>query len=192
METLLELASDEVIKKFNALTDPTRINVMNHVLEQNLATLTYLDSTFLRDLFELDLNKLVTYFPNKKNMETQKTIRAINNTSLKDMNEEEWKDIIDYEGIYKISNFGRIKSLRRLYEKTGWIKYREECILKTRIVNISCLVSLSKFAKLKCFKVKDLVATHFLLNPNNFQQVSYINGDYLNNRVSNLEWVEKL
>ena len=120
-----------------------------------------------------------------------KSIRAINNVSIQDMNGEVWKDIIDYEGIYKISNYGRIKSLRRLYEKTGWIKYREECILKIQIVNTNVHVVLSKNAKQKHFYVKDLVATHFLENPNNLTEVVYINGDYLNNRFSNLEWSEK-
>jgi len=66
MGTLRELASDEVIKKFNALTDPLRIRVMNYVLDKDFTSLTYLDSTLLRDVFELDLNRLVAYFPSKK------------------------------------------------------------------------------------------------------------------------------
>jgi hypothetical protein len=66
MGTLRELASDEVIKKFNALTDPLRIRVINYVLDKDFTSLTYLDSTLLRDVFELDLNRLVVYFPSKK------------------------------------------------------------------------------------------------------------------------------
>jgi hypothetical protein len=66
MGTLRELASDEVIKKFNALTDPLHIRVMNYVLDKDFTSLTYLDSTLLRDVFELDLNRLVVYFPSKK------------------------------------------------------------------------------------------------------------------------------
>lgn len=116
-------------------------------------------------------------------------IRAITNLSLNDMNGEVWKDIIDYEGIYKISNYGRIKSLRRLYLKTVWIKYREECILKIRIVNNDALINLSKLAKAKCFKVKELVATHFLLNPDGKSKVININGDCLNNRYDNLKFI---
>jgi hypothetical protein len=117
-------------------------------------------------------------------------IRAINNISLQDMNGEIWKDVIDYEGIYKISNYGRVKSLRRLYEAVAWVKYREEAILKINIQNIRILVNLSKKAVNKNFEVKELVATHFVLNPNNFSKVININGDRLNNRFSNLEWVE--
>lgn len=117
------------------------------------------------------------------------TIRAVTNLSLNDMKGEEWKDIIDYEGIYKISNYGRIKSLKRLYEKTFWVKYREECIMKLRIINNNILVNLSKNAFQKCFKVKDLVAIHFLLNPNDKTEVIHINGDYLNNRFNNLKYI---
>ena len=64
MATLRESASDEVMEKFNALTDPLRIRVINYVLDQNFTNLTYLDSTLLRDVFELDLNRLVMYFSN--------------------------------------------------------------------------------------------------------------------------------
>ena len=66
MGTLREQASDEVMEKFNALTDPLKIRVMNYVLDKDFTSLTYLDSTLLRDVFELDLNRLVVYFPSKK------------------------------------------------------------------------------------------------------------------------------
>ena len=117
------------------------------------------------------------------------TIRAVTNLSLNDMKGEVWKDITDYEGLYKISNYGRIKSLRRLYEKTVWIKYRDECILKLAIHNISVFANLSKKAINKNFRIKDLVASHFLENPDNKTEIININGDYLNNRFDNLKYI---
>ena len=62
MKTLKELASDELIQKFNELTDPTQIKVAERVLDNDFSTLTYLDSTFLRDIFKIDLNSLIIYF----------------------------------------------------------------------------------------------------------------------------------
>lgn len=64
MKTLRESASDEVIEKFNALSDPLKIRVMNYVLDKSFKSLTYSDSTLLRDIFNLDLNSLVMYFNN--------------------------------------------------------------------------------------------------------------------------------
>jgi hypothetical protein len=62
MKTLKELASDELIQKYNELTDPLQIRVADSVLEKDFSTLTYLDSTFLRDIFRVDLNNLIMYF----------------------------------------------------------------------------------------------------------------------------------
>jgi hypothetical protein len=64
MPTLRESASDEVMEKFNALTDPLKIRVMNYVLDKKFTNITYLDSTLLRDVLELNLNYLVMYFSN--------------------------------------------------------------------------------------------------------------------------------
>lgn len=65
MITLRECASDEVNKKIKELTDPLSISVLNLILDKSFFNLTYLDSTFLRDILEIDLNSLVLNF-NKK------------------------------------------------------------------------------------------------------------------------------
>jgi hypothetical protein len=62
MGTLKELASDELIQKFNELTDPIQIKVAERVLDKDFSNLTYLDSTFLRDIFGLNLNNLILNF----------------------------------------------------------------------------------------------------------------------------------
>ena len=66
MGTLRETASDEIIQKLNKLTNPNTISVANMLLDRNFSNLTYLESTCLRDIFEIDLNKLVLYFKENK------------------------------------------------------------------------------------------------------------------------------
>lgn len=106
------------------------------------------------------------------------------------MNKEEWKSIKGYEGMYEISNFGRVKSL------LGWNghKYiRRERILapykqQSNKYYSRSVVKLAKDNKTKDFKVHRLVAEAFITNPNNYKVVNHIDGNPLNNKVENLEW----
>ena len=106
------------------------------------------------------------------------------------MNEELWKDIKGYEGLYQVSSFGRIKSL------LGWnghkYVYREK-ILNPYMQNSKgtyyrSVVKLKKNGKAKDYKVHRLVAQAFIPNPNNLPQINHIDGNPLNNNVNNLEW----
>ena len=65
---------------------------------------------------------------------------------------EEWKDIENYEGLYQVSNFGRVKSLKR----NGKFKsIHEDTIKKQTNVNRGYLiVSLSKYGKKKSLETK--------------------------------------
>ena len=92
---------------------------------------------------------------------------------------EIWKDIKEYEGIYQVSNQGRIKSLERIVanNKKGKIYYRKvkECILTPSPLSDGYLVvSLHKDLKMKNFKIHRLVALSFLENPNGYLQVDHI------------------
>lgn len=62
MKTLRQSANDETIEKINEITDPRKILVLNYLLEKDFGTLTYMDSTLLRDVLNLNLNQLVLYF----------------------------------------------------------------------------------------------------------------------------------
>lgn len=91
---------------------------------------------------------------------------------------EVWKEI-EYSG-YFISNFGRLKG-------------RSGKILKTRLNKRTgyldiCLRPNGRKEKAKCLKIHRLVAKAFILNPNNFVIINHIDGNKLNNNVSNLEW----
>ena len=96
---------------------------------------------------------------------------------------EIWKDIDGYEGLYEVSNLGRIKSLR---DKNG----NREKILKTIKDKDGYLkINLWKEDKMKTFRVHRLVATAFISNPNNLPTVNHIDENKENNVADNLEWM---
>lgn len=90
---------------------------------------------------------------------------------------EWWKYINDYEGLYMVSTFGRVKNC-----KTGRI-------LKLCVNNCGYLqVCLSKNSNLKSYLVHRLVAESFIPNQGNLPTVDHINRDKTDNRVENLRW----
>ena len=116
------------------------------------------------------------------------------NLSLEDIEGEIWKDIKGYEGLYQVSNMGRIKSIGRYVKKKNSIVQRKkEKILKQR-VHTRCkyrelTIGLTKDGEIKTLSVHRLVALTFIPNSDNKPQVNHINENPLDNRIDNLEWV---
>lgn len=102
------------------------------------------------------------------------------------MRKEEWKPIVGYEGLYMVSNMGRVKSLN--YNHTG-----TERVLKPAYNTYGYLfVTLCKDGKKKNCLIHRLVAEAFLDNPHNYPEVNHKDENKENNAVSNLEYCTSL
>ena len=97
---------------------------------------------------------------------------------------EIWKDIEEYEGLYQISNLGRVKSLPK---KDGFVLL-ETRILKPLNINNRNRVVLAKNKVKKNFFIYQLVAKMFIPNPNNYPIINHKNGKPNDDKVTNLEW----
>ena len=98
---------------------------------------------------------------------------------------EIWKDIEEYEGLYQISNLGRVKSLPKLYKRKYNSYYTKEKILKNNLgKNGYYRVNLSG----KSFYIHRLVAEAFIPNLYDKKTINHIDGVKTNNSISNLEW----
>lgn len=100
---------------------------------------------------------------------------------------EEWRDIVGYEGIYKISNIGRVKSLDRLNSRGFKINGRMLKIRNSRLGYPE--VHLFHNGKDKLVKVHRLVASAFVPNPENKAHVNHLDEKRDNNVFYNLQWV---
>lgn len=99
--------------------------------------------------------------------------------------EEIWRDIKGFEGLYQVSNMGRVKSFR----KSKKLCEPEEYILKNYSANNGYLqVYLYGHKKRKAPLVHRLVAEAFVPNPNNYPHVNHKDENRSNNVADNLEW----
>jgi hypothetical protein len=95
------------------------------------------------------------------------------------MKKEEWRSIVGYEGLYEISNFGKVKSLH---------KVNCNSILKPHLCVGYLKVGLSKEGKTTNHFIHRLVGRHFIPNTENKPTINHIDGIKLNNSPENLEW----
>jgi hypothetical protein len=94
---------------------------------------------------------------------------------------EQWKDVLGYEGIYQVSDLGRIKSF----------KFKKQKILvqiNTSKGYLDIGLHNNKMEKKKRLKIHRLVAIAFIPNPENKLEVNHKKGNKKDNRVISLEW----
>ena len=98
------------------------------------------------------------------------------------MEQEQWKPIQEFNGEYEVSNIGRVRSMKRYYGVVGRIM--PQTIQRTGYYAVTFHMN----NKAYCRKVHRLVIEAFTPNPDNLPTINHIDGNKLNNHVSNLEW----
>ena len=101
---------------------------------------------------------------------------------------EIWKAVVGYEGLYEVSNLGRVKSLETMVVCRGGMRTRPSKMLKPS-GQFHLGVTLCKDGKVKRKSIHRLVAEAFIPNPENKPVVDHIDTDAKNNCVENLRWV---
>ena len=93
--------------------------------------------------------------------------------------EEIWQDIIGYEGLYQVSNLGKVRNkymhiLKPRPDKNGYLRVR---LFKGKTVHFC--------------SVHRIVANAFITNPNNHIEINHKDENKTNNSVENLEWCSR-
>jgi hypothetical protein len=106
--------------------------------------------------------------------------------------EEIWKDIQGYEGLYQVSNYGNVKSLAREINRGNLPNrfQKEKLLKKCAGSNGYYVINLFKNKKSKTFTVHSLVALSFIGERTDID-INHIDGNKLNNTLSNLEYVSR-
>ena len=105
--------------------------------------------------------------------------------------DEEWKDVIGFEGRYQVSNLGNIRSCDK-YARVcggGFRFVKGKSLIPRKCTNGYLEYTFTNGRSIKkTYLLHRLVATYFIPNPEHLPEVNHIDEDITNNCVSNLEW----
>lgn len=105
---------------------------------------------------------------------------------------EQWRNVPGYEGVYEVSDQGRVRSKLRYEQCGGMVRLRRERILKAWVDRDGyASVRLSRDARTKQFRVSRLVLLAFVGDGGTLE-AAHKNHKRLDNRLSNLEWATRL
>jgi hypothetical protein len=108
------------------------------------------------------------------------------------MKEEIWRPIKGFEGIYEVSNFGRVKSLDRVVFSGGHPRNRKGTVISTKKDAYGYEIATLRLNGDRFYKkVHRLVGIAFIDNPNNLECINHLNFIRTDNRVENLEWISR-
>lgn len=102
------------------------------------------------------------------------------------MDNEIWKSMPNYEGLYEVSNFGRVRAVERVISGR---QYPERLLSPSPDKNGYIRVRLCRARDIKRVLVHRIVAFAFIPNPDNKPYIDHIDGSRNNNKAENLHWV---
>ena len=106
---------------------------------------------------------------------------------------EEWRPVVGYEGLYEVSNTGRVRSVDRYVKSKSesyWLR-KGKMLSPAKDKNGYLKVNLSCNGKNNIIRVHRLVAQVFIENPDNLPEINHKDEDKTNNSVDNLEWCDR-
>lgn len=104
--------------------------------------------------------------------------------------EEEWKEVLEYEGYYEVSSHGRVRSVERVIEMKNGCSRKFPGVMMVQQAHYKqyMMVWLRKNGDRQKMYVHRLVAIAFHANPENKEMVNHKDKDRQNNHRENLEW----
>lgn len=107
------------------------------------------------------------------------------------MENEIWKPVVGYEGLYEVSNLGRLRSVERILKRPEGEWHYKEKILRAHKTNKGYLrTRLYRNGVAQTLSIHRLVLTAFVPNPQNLPMINHKNEKVWDNRLDNLEWCD--